>query len=46
MAGDGGEWLMPAMMGGMHAGVPMSGIRSGWKGTNASFGMLFSFTTG
>jgi hypothetical protein len=32
MAGNGGEWLMPAMMGGMHAGVPMSGMDWGGKG--------------
>jgi hypothetical protein len=33
-------------MGGMHAGVPMSGMGLGWKGVNGSFGMLFPFTTG
>ena len=25
MAGNGGEWLMPTMMGGMHAGTSASG---------------------
>ncbi len=45
MAGN-GEWFMPTMMGGMHAGMPMSGMGSGWRGANGSFGMLFPFTTG
>jgi hypothetical protein len=42
---NGGEWLMPTMMGGMHAGMPMGGMGAGWKGTNGSYGMLFPFTT-
>lgn len=46
MAGNGGEWFMPMMMGDMHAGMPVNGMASGWKGANGSFGMLFSFTTG
>jgi hypothetical protein len=37
---------MPTMMGGMHAGMPMSGLGTGWKGTNGSYGMLFPFMTG
>jgi hypothetical protein len=32
--------------GGMHAGIPMNGMASGWKGANGSFGMLFPVTTG
>ena len=46
MAGNGGEWFMPTMMGSMHAGMPMSGMGAGWSGANGSFGMLFPFTTG
>lgn len=46
MAANGGEWFMPTMMGGMHAGMPMSGMGPGWKGMNGSYGMLFPFTTG
>lgn len=42
----GGQWLMPGMMGGMHAGAPMGGMGAGWKGANGSYGMTFSFTTG
>jgi Bacterial Ig-like domain len=42
----GGQWLMPGMMGGMHAGAPMSGMGAGWKGANGSYGMVFTFTTG
>ena len=44
-AQTGGQWLMPGMMGGMHAGTPMSGMSGGWKGANGSYGMLFPFTT-
>jgi len=46
MGQDGGQWLMPGMMGGSHAGMPMSGMGNGWKGSNGSYGMLFPFTTG
>lgn len=42
----GGQWLMPGMMGGMHAGAPMSRMGAGWKGANGSYGMVFTFTTG
>ena len=42
----GGQWLMPGMMGGMHAGAPMSGMGAGWKAGNGSYGMTFTFTTG
>jgi hypothetical protein len=42
----GGQWLMPGMMGGMHAGMPMSGMGAGWKAANGSYGMVFTFTTG
>jgi hypothetical protein len=34
------------MMGGMHAGAPMSGMGAGWQGANGSYGMVFTFTTG
>ena len=46
MTGNGGEWFMPTMMGGIHDGMPMSGMGPGWKGTNGSYGLLFPFTTG
>ena len=42
----GGQWLMSGMMGGMHAGSPMSGMGAGWQGANGSYGMTFTFTTG
>lgn len=42
----GGQWLMPGMMGGMHAGSPMSGMGAGWQGANGSYGMVFTFMTG
>jgi hypothetical protein len=32
----GGQWLMPAMVGGMHAVAPMSGMGAGWKGAYGS----------
>lgn len=41
----GGVWLMPGMMGGMHAGEPMNTMGQGWQGSNGSYGMMFSFTT-
>jgi len=41
----GGQWLMPGMMGGMHAGEPMPMMGTGWVGSNGSYGMVFSFTT-
>jgi hypothetical protein len=33
------------MMGGMHAGAPMSLMGEGWKAGNGSYGMTFTFTT-
>lgn len=41
----GGQWLMPGMMGGMHAGMPMGMMGQGWLGPNGSYGMTFTFTT-
>jgi hypothetical protein len=41
----GGVWLMPGMMGGTHAGQPMSMMGAGWQGSNGSYGMMFTFTT-
>jgi hypothetical protein len=41
----GGQWLMPNMMGGSHAGMPMGMMGTGWKGSNGSYGMCFFFTT-
>jgi len=40
-----GTWLMPGMMGDMHAGQPMNMMGAGWKGSNGSYGMMFTFTT-
>jgi Bacterial Ig-like domain len=44
-AETGGQWLMPGMMGGIHAGAPMGGMGAGWKAANGSYGMTFSFAT-
>jgi len=41
----GGVWLQSGMMGGMHAGQPTSGMGTGWRGANGSYGMMFTFTT-
>lgn len=41
----GGVWLMPGMMGGMHAGQPMNMMGQGWQGANGSYGMMFTFIT-
>ena len=41
----GGVWLMPGMMGGMHAGQAMNTMGQGWQGSNGSYGMMFTFTT-
>jgi hypothetical protein len=41
----GGQWLMSSMMGGNHAGSSMGMMGSGWRGSNGSYGMFFSFTT-
>ena len=39
----GGVWLMPGMMGGMHAGQSMNMMGQGWQGSNGSYGMMFTF---
>jgi Bacterial Ig-like domain len=44
--GMGGQWLMGGMMGGQHAGQPMSMMGGDWRGSNGSYGMMFTFTTG
>lgn len=44
--GFGGQWIMGGMMGGFHAGTPWGGLGAGWRHSNGSFGMWFSFTTG
>jgi hypothetical protein len=44
--GMGGQWLMGSMMGGQHAGEPMSMMGGDWRGSNGSYGMMFTFTTG
>jgi hypothetical protein len=41
----GGQWLTGGMMGGLHAGQPMSMMGGDWLGSNGSYGMMFSFTT-
>lgn len=43
--GMGGQWLMGGMMGGLHAGQPMSMMGGDWRGSNGSYGMIFAFTT-
>ena len=43
--GMGGQWLMGGMMGGLHAGQPMSMMGGDWRGANGSYGMMFAFTT-
>ena len=43
--GMGGQWLMGGMMGGVHAGQPMSMMGGDWRGGNGSYGMIFPFTT-
>jgi hypothetical protein len=43
--GMGGWWVMGGMMGGFHAGDPWNGMGSGWRHSNGSYGMVFSFTT-
>jgi hypothetical protein len=43
--GMGGQWLMRGMMGDLHAGQPMSMMGGNWRGSNGSYGMVFSFTT-
>jgi hypothetical protein len=44
MSQMGGQWLTSGMMGGMHAGQPMGMMGQGWKGSNGSYGMIFTFT--
>jgi len=46
MGANGGQWYMPGMMGGTHAGMPMNGMAANWRGSNGDYGMLFPFTTG
>jgi Big-like domain-containing protein len=41
----GGQWLRGGMMGGLHAGQPMSMMGGDWRGSNGSYGMMFAFTT-
>jgi hypothetical protein len=36
---------MSGMMGGQHAGQPMSMMGGDWQGSNGSYGMMFAFTT-
>ena len=43
--GMGGQWLTGGMMGGLHAGQPMSMMGGDWLGANGSYGMTFAFTT-
>jgi len=40
-----GQWVMGGMMGGLHAGQPMSMMGGDWRGSNGSYGMMFAFTT-
>ena len=43
--GMGGQWLTGGMMGGSHAGQPLSMMGGDWLGSNGSYGMVFTFTT-
>jgi hypothetical protein len=40
-----GSAAATGMMGGLHAGVPVGMMGSGWHGSNGSYGTVFPFTT-
>lgn len=41
----GGQWVLGAMMGGVHAGGSWGMMGANWRHANGSYGMVFSFTT-
>jgi len=41
----GGQWIMGGMMGGSDGGGSWGMMGSGWRNTNGSYGMAFTFTT-
>jgi len=41
----GGQWATSGMMGGMHGGMPVGMMGSGWTDGMGHYGMLFQFTT-
>ena len=41
----GGQWIMGGMMSGSHGGSPWGTMGSGWRNTNGSYGVAFTFTT-
>ena len=41
----GGQWITGGMMGGSHAGGAWGMMGPGWRNSNGSYGMAFSFTT-
>jgi hypothetical protein len=43
--GMGGQWIMGGMMTGTHGGMGWGMMSSGWRNTNGSYGMVFTFTT-
>ncbi len=42
----GAQWATGGMMGGTHAGQPVSMMAPGWRHGSGDYGMLFGFTTG
>ena len=41
----GGQIVTGTMMGGMHGGQPISMMGSAWRGSDGTYGMMFSFRT-
>jgi hypothetical protein len=41
----GGQWIMGGMMTGTHTGMQWGMMGTGWRHTNGSYGMAFTFTT-
>ena len=43
--GFGGQWIQGGMMGAGHGGTAWGMMGAGWRYSNGSFGMAFTFTT-
>jgi hypothetical protein len=43
--GMGGQWIMGGMMTSTHGGMGWGMMGNGWRNTNGSYGMVFTFTT-
>ncbi len=41
----GGQWAGQANSGGMHSGMTMGSMDSGWRNSNGTIGMMFEFRT-